>query len=89
MIGRSRAAVIRSEAEIADRHVSPLDNDCELIPSKSSDYIPGTKNRLETWPDFLQYRIAGWVAKRVVDFLEVVQVDHQQSEHWVMGSRVQ
>ena len=28
----------------SQRHVSHVDNDCELIPSESNDYIRGTKD---------------------------------------------
>ena len=65
-----------------DLHV--LDQDGELVTTQAGDGVARRARVPETLPDGLQERVTGEVAERVVDRLEVVQVEE---EHGSLAAR--
>ncbi len=53
----------------------------ELVASHANDDIRGTHRRAHALGDFLQQLVAHFVAARVVDVLETIQVEEQHREH--------
>ena len=65
-----------------DLHV--LDQDRELVPTEAGDRVARRARVPEALPDGPQQRVAGQVTQRVVDRLEVVQVEE---EHGRLAAR--
>ena len=59
----------------------------ELIAAQPSDQIVVTHERGDALGDAHQQRVARGVSERVVDDLEIVQIDEQHGRHVILGCR--
>ena len=79
--GVCSAATIRSAASTADRGAGDLlDQHGELVPSQPRDREAGRERIAEPHADAAQERVAGGVPERVVDALEVVEVEEEHCD---------
>ncbi len=55
-----------------------LEDDRKFIPAQPCRGITFSNTRINTLSGLLEQAIAGLVAKTIIDFLEIIQVDKQQ-----------
>src|SRR5690349_18380810 len=60
-------------------------DDCELVAAEAGQHIGIAQRRLQPAGDLDQQPIARRVPQRVVDLLELVQVEHQDAERSAMA----
>ena len=88
---RSRTARRRAApdpvGELAARpRAGRVEQHAELVATEPREQCPRRAARPEARPDLLQQQVAGVVAERVVQLLELVEVDDQQRERGAVGA---
>ena len=79
------ASAIRSPAPSAAP--APGQQHRELVAAEPGDVVAGAQRGADPRPELGQHAVAGVVAERVVELLEVVEVDHEQRERAVRLAR--
>ena len=57
--------------------LDPFDNDGELVPANSPNEVTGADRGSEPFAIFLEKRVTRRVAERIVDMLEMVEIEQQ------------
>jgi hypothetical protein len=63
-----------------------LDEDSELVAADAGGGVAGTQRTADAFGDQAKQPVAGFVAERVVDYLEVVEVDEQDTGQRAAGA---
>ncbi len=60
--------------------VGPVQDDGELVATQARHQVVATDDLANAWSDLAEERVSGLVPERVVDLLEVVEIDQQEGQ---------
>ena len=66
--------------------IRSIEEHCELVPAQARHQVIAADDLTDAGADLAQQRVPGLVPERVVDLLEVVQIDQQQGQSRCPGA---
>ena len=79
-----RGAKSACEPHCALRCVQIFGDDRELIATETSHQVDFAHGRLQARRDLLKQRIAGWMAQRIIDILEAIEIEAENGHQLIV-----